>query len=97
MSTQAILAEQTVSITELRKNPNQYFRDEPVAVLANNKPAGYMVSAALYEQMIEIMAQSSPAIAANFRPSKTRLDEITRLGNELLSKASDEELGNFQE
>lgn len=97
MSTQAILAEQTVSITELRKNPNQYFKDEPVAVLANNKPAGYMISAALYEQMIKIMAQSSPTIAANFRPSKARLDEITRLGNELFENATDEDLRDFQE
>ena len=33
---QRILSEHTVSITELRKNPAQYFIDEPVAVLSNN-------------------------------------------------------------
>jgi antitoxin YafN len=97
MSTQAIFAEQTVSITELRKNPNQYFQEEPVAVLANNKPAGYMISAALYEQMLQIIEQASPGVAAQFRPSKARMDAITHRGMELLKNASDAELGDFKE
>ena len=31
-----ILAEKSVNITELRKNPAKYFIDQPVAVLSNN-------------------------------------------------------------
>lgn len=31
-----------------------YFMDEPVTVLSNNKTAGYMISTELYEQMVEI-------------------------------------------
>ena len=40
-----ILAEKSVNITELRKNPAKYFIDQPVAVLSNNRPAGYLLSA----------------------------------------------------
>jgi antitoxin YafN len=97
MRTYPILAEQTVSITELRKNPSQYFIEEPVAVLANNKPAGYMVSAEVYEQMVNIIEQASPSIASKFRPSKARMEEITRKGMELLENATDEDLADFQE
>lgn len=50
-----ILAEQTVSITELRKNPAQYFIDEPVVVLSKNKPVGYMLSAKLYETIVGML------------------------------------------
>ncbi len=35
-----ILAEKSVNISELRKNPAKYFIDQPVAVLSNNRPAG---------------------------------------------------------
>lgn len=38
MGTHAILAEQSVSITELRKNPAQYFTDQPVAVCPTTGP-----------------------------------------------------------
>lgn len=48
MASHTILAEKAVSVSEARKNLSQYFTDEPVAVLSNNKPAGYMLSAELY-------------------------------------------------
>lgn len=97
MSTQSIFAEKTVSITELRKNPNQYFMDEPVVVLSNNKPAGYMISAELYEQMVHFIEQAAPVTASHFRPSKSRMAEITQRGAELLASASDEDLSDFVE
>ncbi len=43
------------------------------------------------------MDQETPTVKANFTPTKTRLEEITRLGSELLSDATDEELGDFEE
>jgi len=54
-SMRCILAEQTVSITELRKNPAQYFIDEPVVVLSKNKPVGYMLSAKLFETIVDML------------------------------------------
>lgn len=52
-----ILAEQTVSVTELRKNPAQYFIDEPVVVLSKNKPVGYMLSAKLFESIVDMLGK----------------------------------------
>lgn len=46
-----ILAEKSVNITELRKNPAKYFIDQPVAVLSNNRPAGYLLSASAFEAL----------------------------------------------
>ncbi|MCP8687737.1 type I toxin-antitoxin system antitoxin YafN [Marinobacterium sedimentorum] len=97
MTTQTILTEKTVSITEMRKNPTQYFTDEPVAVLAHNRPAGYMVSTQLFETFVKALEreQAIKGFQANFRPSAARLDGIARTGNELIQAATDEDLGDF--
>jgi antitoxin YafN len=89
------LAEKTVSVTELRKKPCDYFMDEPVAVLSNNKTAGYMVSAELYEQMVELIELQSKT--SRFRPSHARLTKIAEQGAERLLTASQDELGDFAE
>ena len=95
MTVQSILAEKTVSVTELRKKPCDYFMDEPVAVLSNNKTAGYMISAELYEQMVELIELHSKT--SRFRPSHARLTQIAEHGTERLLAASQEELGDFAE
>ena len=94
-----ILAEHTVSITELRKNPAQYFTDEPVAVLSNNRPAGYMLSASLFEAMIDLLEkqQSNDGFIAKFRPSAEQLKVIAAHGQTLLEQATDADLSEFSE
>jgi antitoxin YafN len=51
MSTQRILAEQTVSVTEMRKHPTDYFTDHPIAVLNRNQTEGYMLGKELFERI----------------------------------------------
>jgi antitoxin StbD len=54
--TQTIYARNTVSMTDLRRNPSEVIevaKLAPVAVLNHNKPAAYLISAAAYEDMLE--------------------------------------------
>jgi antitoxin StbD len=51
-----ILADQTVSMSEFKKNPASVLREaqnRPVAVLSHNKAAFYMVKPALFQAMVE--------------------------------------------
>lgn len=95
MSIQSIYAEKTVSVTEMRKKPCDYFIDEPVAVLSNNKPAGYMVSADLYEQMIKLLESNSTI--SRFNVSAEKLENISAKNELLLLSAAESELGEFSE
>lgn len=92
-----ILAEQTVSITELRKNPAQYFQEEPIAVLSNNAPKGYMVSTALFEKMVDALERQQQEVKASFRPSASRLQTIAEQGEQLLQQADEQALSEFTE
>ncbi|ROR14578.1 type I toxin-antitoxin system antitoxin YafN [Erwinia sp. JUb26] len=94
-----ILAEKSINITELRKNPAKYFIDEPVAVLSNNRPAGYMVSARVFEALIDLLEekQGKTHITARFRPTAERLNHIADSGQALLESASDKDLTEFTE
>ena len=54
--TQTIFAQQTVSMTDLRRNPAKVIEESKlsaVAVLNHNKPAAYLISAANYEDMLD--------------------------------------------
>jgi antitoxin YafN len=97
MPTTPIYAEQTVSITDLRKSPAHYFKNEPVAVLSNNRTAGYIVPADVYQHMVNMIEQAYPEGRSRFRPSRARLDTIVAQGAELLGSTAPTELGGFSE
>lgn len=53
-----ILANLSVSVTELKKNPTALLNaanGEPVAILNHNKPAAYLVPADIYEKMLDLI------------------------------------------
>lgn len=53
-----ILADFSVSISELKKNPSALLSQvsgSPIAVLNHNKPAAYLVPAETYEAMMEML------------------------------------------
>jgi antitoxin StbD len=56
---EAVYTDRSISISEFKKNPAQVVRDaedRPVAVLSHNKPAFYMVQPALFEALLEQLA-----------------------------------------
>jgi antitoxin StbD len=72
----AIHAEITIGVTELRESPMRVLQraedeDQAVAILNHNKPAGYIVSPRLMEAMLDSI---SDRIAEN--RAKTRLPTL---------------------
>ena len=56
---ESIFADVTISMSEFKKNPAAVLRDarsRPVAVLHHNKAAFYMIEPALFEAMLEELA-----------------------------------------
>jgi antitoxin StbD len=54
----AVLAETSIGITELKKNPSAVIRDagtETVVVLHHNKPSAYLVPARTYEALMDVL------------------------------------------
>jgi antitoxin YafN len=99
MGAQTILADKTVSITELRKKPQAFFTGHAIAVLSNNQIAGYVIGAEAYEAMLAVMRQQhqTDTFAGQFRPTAERMREITERGAELLENATEQQLGTFSE
>ena len=99
MAIQRILAEETVSVTEMRKHPTDFFTDHPIAILNKNQTAGYMVGKELFETMVDLIRQLQPqeSFTAAFQPSVTHLKAVTKGAAEFLVKANKEELGDFVE
>jgi antitoxin StbD len=53
---ESILANQSASISELKKNPSfliQQSKGEPIAILNHNRPTAYLIPAETYESMME--------------------------------------------
>ena len=99
MATQRIMAEETVSVTEMRKHPTDFFTDHPIAVLNRNQTEGYMVGRELFENMVDLIRQLQPqeTFTARFQPSATKLKALAAGSRQYLATAKEEELGDFVE
>lgn len=54
----SILADFSVSISELKKNPTALLKEaegNPITILNHNKPTAYLIPAETYEQLLEII------------------------------------------
>jgi len=82
---QSILANVVVSVSELKKSPSAVLNGAggaPVAVLNHNRVMGYMVSAELFEAMMERLDDldlgqlARARIEANEVPVRVSLDDL---------------------
>ena len=78
-----ILADASISITELKRNPSAAIEaadGESVAVLVHNKPSAYLVPAATYKRLLDRIEDLELAelvrSRANERRIKVKLDEL---------------------
>ena len=54
----AVLAEISIGITELKKNPSAVIRDagtQTIVILHHNKPSAYLVPADTYEALMDVL------------------------------------------
>ena len=80
---EAILADASISITELKRNPSAVIEaadGEPVAVLVHNKPSAYLVPAETYKRLLERLEDLELAELVRERNGekrvKVKLDEL---------------------
>jgi antitoxin StbD len=65
-----VLADFSVSISELKKNPSALLAQasgSPIAVLNHNKPAAYLVPAETYEAMMDMLEDLELALLVEER------------------------------
>jgi antitoxin StbD len=73
---ESILADASVSITELKRNPSAVIEaadGESVAVLIHNKPSAYLVPAATYHRLLERLEDLELAELVRSRVKERRI------------------------
>ena len=97
--TDRILADETVNITRYRKNPMDYFKDKPLAVLKGNKTAGYVMSASAFEGIVAHLErlESASSVPSHFNPTAKRLNAIAEHGRELMGKITEDSVLAYSE
>ena len=80
---ESILADNSISITELKRNPSAVIEaadGESVAVLVHNKPSAYLVPAATYARLLNRLEDLEMAELVHSRAKERRvkvtLDEL---------------------
>lgn len=60
----SVLSHNCVSVTELKRNYTQVLQqanNQPVAVLNHNRPEAYLLPAAMYEQLLDLLDDAQDA------------------------------------
>ncbi len=88
---QALFAETSIGITDLKKNPSAVIRDagqSAVVVLHHNKPSAYLVPAKTYEAMMDILddLQLAPLIAERLAQWEADPDQAIEVSLEELER-----------
>jgi antitoxin YafN len=97
VKTSTIYAEKAVSSSEARKHFKHCLSGEPVVVLSNNEPAGYMMSATFFEGLMKALEVKNADSVSSFRPMSARLEAIAHLNAQALIELDEGILGEFQE
>lgn len=89
-----VLAETSVGITELKKNPSAIIReagDSTVVVLHHNKPSAYLVPAAAYEALMDVIDDLALAQVVQERIALWRAapQDVVEMGLEELTRVAD--------
>ena len=98
---QSLLADTCIGITELKKNPSAVIRDagtQTVVVLHHNKPSAYLVPAASYEALMDVLddLQLGPLVQQRIQDWQTdpenvievSLDELRHIARGVKAKVS---------
>lgn len=92
----AVFAETSIGITELKKNPSAVIRDagaDTVVILHHNKPSAYLVPARSYEALMEVLddLQLLPVVRermASWQADSDRVIDMSREELEHIARAA---------
>jgi len=77
----AVLANRSISITALKRNPSKVVHEAegaPVVILNHNKPMAYLIPAEVYEDIMDRLEDAELAsIAAERAHEKTKAIKVT--------------------
>ncbi len=90
----AVLAETSIGITELKKNPSAVIREagtDTIVVLHHNKPSAYLVPASTYEALMDVLddLQLIPVVQeriAAWQQAPDALVEVTKSELQAIAK-----------
>lgn len=90
---QALLAETSIGITELKKNPSAVIREagtETVVVLHHNKPSAYLVPAASYEALMDVLEdlQLGPLVQQRIQAWQANPENVIEIGLDELRRTA---------
>lgn len=85
----AVLADTSIGITELKKNPSAVIREagaRTVVVLHHNKPSAYLVPASTYEALMDMLddLQLVPLVQQRIAAWQTDPDHVIEVSREAL-------------